>query len=298
MRIDSFKKNNIIISADDFNKSEEKWKRLHYKNCDFELDIENPKTLSDKMTFCDIYYNFNTALFRKDTAKKEVTKILKTDKYCVPTYQVCESVDDIDFYSLVGKSFVIKPNNKASSHGVFIQKKPLKTTEIQLYKDMLKDNRYIRSTKRIVVEMYIGAKNSKQEYMTDYKFWCFNGKPFCVLVIDQRSVKEHKKQSNFYDTEFHKIALRKKNDLEISRKISKPKNFKTMVDIASKIAKNMPCVRVDLYNVNGKIYFGECQKIYSFHCIFKDMSYNISLADKLDISKIQRQVNVEKYKNK
>ena len=288
------KEKKIIIPLDEWEKNREKFERLHNKNCNFLIDLENPRTLSDKTTFCDIYFNFNKDLFFKDTAKLEVAKILNTTEYCVPTYQICKNVEEIDWQNLIGKSFVIKPDNKAMSRGVFIQKRLLKKKDIEEFKQKVKQNKYLQSTNCIVVEKFIGAKNRKQDFMIDYKFWCFNGKPYCVLIIDGRDVITHKKQSNFYDMNFKKMKLQKANDLPLKKRIRKPKNWEKMIEIATKISKDIPCIRVDLYNVGGKIWFGECQHIYSFHCKFSDMKFNETLANLLDIITLKKQV--DKYK--
>ena len=284
----------LTIPEEQFTINEEYWIKLHNKNCDFPLNLENPVWLSDKMTYCNIYYNYNKDLFYKNTAKNEIQKILKTNKYCIPTYQICDTIEEISLESLIGKSFVIKPSNKASSHGVIIQKRALKRKDIPELEQQLKENKYLNNCKKIVIEKFIGAKNRQQSFMRDYKFWCFNGKPFCCLIIEQRDAKKHKKQSNFYDMNFKKMNLQKEKDIEIQIAIKKPKNWETMVELAKKISKNIPVIRVDFYNVAGRIYFGECQKIYSFHCRFKDMSYNEKLSYLLDITKLKK--NVDKIK--
>ena len=289
--------------TDDLVRSRSEWdarialfKKLHNKNCPFALNIQNPQTLSDKFTFLTIYQNINQKLLQKSTAKQEIAKILQTDEYCIPTYQICNNIGEINWKNLIGKSFVIKPNNQTMSRGTFIQKKAFTEQDIEPFKAKINTDKYLKNATTIVIEKYIGAKNQKQDYMRDYKFWCFNGKPFCVWITDNRDPVTKKKQSNYYDLNFKKTDFQPELDAPLTGKINKPKNFNKMIEIAAKISKNIPLIRVDLYNVGGKIWFGELQCIYSFHCRFKNMEHNKILADKLDISIIKNKV--EAIKNK
>ena len=278
-----------------FIRKKQYWLNLYKRNTQntfLKTNISN--NLGKKITWCTANCEYNPKLFDKISAKNEVAKILGTNKYIIPTYQIAKGLQDINWDDLIGKSFVIKPNNQSCSNGVIIQNTNLKKKDIDALKKICANNKYLSQCNNIMIEKFIGNKNSKTPYQTDYKFWCFNGKPFCCLIIEQRDAKKHKKQSNFYDMNFKKMNLQKEKDIEIQIAIKKPKNWETMVELAKKISKNIPVIRVDFYNVAGRIYFGECQKIYSFHCRFKDMSYNEKLSYLLDITKLKK--NVDKIK--
>lgn len=90
--------------------------------------------------------------------------------------------------------------------------------------------------------------------MTDYKFFCFDGVPKYVLVATNRS---RDVRFDFYDMDFNHAPFKQTYDKLSERNIEKPDNFEDMIAIASALSKNIPHVRVDLYNINGKIYFGE-----------------------------------------
>jgi len=87
--------------------------------------------------------------------------------------------------------------------------------------------------------------------LKDYKFFCFNGEVRMLMVAADRG---DELKRNFYDVEFNSLKIMEN---ELSNKICKPDNYEKMVDIAEKLASDLPHVRVDLYNVKGKIYFGE-----------------------------------------
>ena len=91
-----------------------------------------------------------------------------------------------------------------------------------------------------------------QNELTDYKFFCFNGKPFCIQVDTDRFTGHHQ---NYYDMEWKSLGVHcsyPEGDVLV-----KPKNFDRMKEIAAKLSEDFPFVRVDLYNINGDIMFGE-----------------------------------------
>lgn len=92
----------------------------------------------------------------------------------------------------------------------------------------------------------------KTEGLTDYKFFCFDGKPFCVQVDSGRFESHHQ---NFYDMEWKSLGVH--CTYPEGEGIDRPAGFDEMKRLASQLSKDFPFVRVDLYNVGGKIYFGE-----------------------------------------
>ncbi|GEM_PF-424636 len=270
----------------------EYWRKFHTRNAMTSIEeVRSPKTLGDKFSWCVMHCKYNNKLFRKDTAKDEVIKIFGNDKYVIPNYQVCNSVNEIDWDALIGKSFVIKPNNEAESRGVIIQKRKLKTNDLEDLKRKVQENDSLKK-RRIVIEKCLLSPKSKNDWMKDYKFWCFNGKPvFCEIQQSVFLNGAYKHYSCIFDMNFKKTKLEKDYTLNFETLPKKPKNFNEMVEVATKICQGMPVLRVDLYNVDGKIYFGECQKIYGYHCRFKDKAQNKELCDMLDISNMSSDVS-------
>ena len=88
--------------------------------------------------------------------------------------------------------------------------------------------------------------------LTDYKFWCFNGVPKIMYITNKGS----KIYENFYDMDFRPVDLnhgfeRKKPEYEC------PQNFELMKELASILSCDIPFVRVDFFDINNKVYFGE-----------------------------------------
>lgn len=106
---------------------------------------------------------------------------------------------------------------------------------------------------RILAEELI--ENNKDGELKDYKFFCFNGKPR-FLKVDFGRYSEH--HANYYDLNWNLLPFGESEFPYIEAHIEKkPLNFNKMVSIAQQLSKGHKFLRVDLYNVDGKIYFGE-----------------------------------------
>ena len=102
------------------------------------------------------------------------------------------------------------------------------------------------------MEKYIVDESGYE--LKDYKFFCFNGEPKFVQ-IDFDRYSNHRR--NVYDINWNLLDLQIKFPKGHDRVFPKPKNYDEMVEISRKLSQGIPHVRIDLYNVNGKIYFGE-----------------------------------------
>lgn len=107
---------------------------------------------------------------------------------------------------------------------------------------------------KIIIENYLEDKNSSN--LTDYKFFCFNGEPKFLYVVTERNPGVSAK-IGVYDIDFNKIPVYRCDEEKQDYIVSKPKNYQEMIEVARELSKDFPHVRVDLYNVDGKIYFGE-----------------------------------------
>ena len=266
-------------------------------NTNIKIDnLFNPKTLSEKLTWYNMYCKYNSKLHFKCTAKDEIAKKLGTDKYCIPTYQMCNNVDEINWQNLINKKIVIKADNSASSVGVVMHKKSLKQQDIPNLIRKINNNKNLQKGK-IIIEQFIGSYNTKNIFQTDYKLWCFFGKVLFIEVINGRSQKNtHMCYSTFFDKNFNKIDLKRIDYEQCKKTIKKPNNFEEMIDVAEKISSDIPAVRVDLYNINGKIYFGECTKLYSYHCNFENNN-DEKMSYIFDLSKIPENIIKKEYMN-
>jgi hypothetical protein len=191
----------------------------------------------------------------KDYAERMIGK-----EYIVPTLGVWNHFDDIDFDSLP-QQFVLKTNHSGGNTGVVICKdkdkfdKDAAKTKLErsLKKDIYKtfgEWPYKNVQRKILAEHYLG------DNVPDYKFYCFDGVAEVVLFCIERGSGHPK--FYFFDKDW-KLRRYNKRGKEAPENFTlpKPNGIDVMFELANKLSKGIPFVRVDMYNIEGKIYFGE-----------------------------------------
>ena len=229
-------------------------------NMNKKLNLENPETFNEKLNWLKLYNKKEeyTNLVDKYEVKKYIANTIGK-QYVIPTLGIWEKFDDIDFDRLPNQ-FVLKCTHDSGSTIICKDKNKFdkKTAKKKIEKALKKNFYYIcrewpyKNVKpRIIAEKYM-VDESRTE-LKDYKFFCFDGEPKLMFVATDRGVDT---RFNFYDMNFKQINLQQhyKNS---NKEIDRPKNFDTMISIAKKLSENLPHIRVDLYDVNGHIYFGE-----------------------------------------
>ncbi|MDY5122817.1 MAG: ATP-grasp fold amidoligase family protein [Treponema sp.] len=244
--------------------SDEKYLKQKYKKIfRKDLNLENPQTFSEKLQWLKLY-NRNpeyTKMVDKYEAKKYVASIIG-EEYIVPTYGVWNKFSEIDFESLPNQ-FVLKTTH--DSGGVVICKDKAKFDYKAAKKKLtksLKRNYYwlgrewpYKNVKpRIIAEKYLEDKGTGE--LRDYKFFSSAGKVLYLFVVSDRQLKNSDTKIDYFDLDYNRLIL--KNGYEMSAKIpEKPLNFTKMLRLAETLSKNIQFVRVDFYEHNGNVYFGE-----------------------------------------
>ncbi len=224
------------------------------------LDLNNPKDFNEK-----IMYLMLAEFSEKETEcadKYLVRKYVKSkglENNLTKLYKKYNKASEIDFKELPNKC-VLKPNNGCGS--VYIidkknmdsnqEKSIIKNLDKSLSKNYAKETleyQYSKIKPCIICEEYL--EEEKKIMPTDYKIFCFNGKAKFLLVCGDRDTKVKKV---YYDLNWEKMNCTKKAQ---DGEFNKPKNFNEMIKIAEKLSEDFKFVRVDLYNIDGKIYFGE-----------------------------------------
>ncbi len=226
-------------------------------------NLDNPKSFNEKLNWLklhDIHPEY-TRMVDKVTAKEYVAGIIGSE-YIIPTLGVWNSVDDIDWDSLP-QQFVLK--NTGDSGGIVVCKdkssldieaakaKLVKKSETNYYK-YNKEYPYKDLSPRIIAEEYMEDESGYE--LKDYKIFCFDGEPKYLFVATDRQKKGEDTKFDFFDLEWNHLPVTNghpNNPLPID----KPQNFNEMIEIARKLSVGKTHVRVDLYNIRGKIYFGE-----------------------------------------
>lgn len=233
------------------------------------LNLKNPKRFTEKLQLYKMKYR-NPDMLRC-TDKYEVRKYIEEKglgEFLIPLIGVYNSVEEIDYTNLPNQ-FVAKTTDGGGGNQVLICKDKHALSE-QNFKQRLNgwmsarkikkqagrewayENNYPR---RIIIEELIGDDNVRKD-LCDYKFFCFEGKPhYCQLIQDRSTIET----IDFYDMEWNHMPFRGLNPkcgpaLQIA---DKPEGFEQMKNIARKLSKGFPFVRVDLYSVKERVYFGE-----------------------------------------
>ena len=233
------------------------------------LNLKNPQRLTEKLQWYKLYYR--NPIMKQCVDKYDVREYVKSKglgHILNECYGVYDNADDIDFEKLPN-SFVIKDTLGGGGNSVLIIKDKNKE-DFQKIKEVLSDwlkqsNKgkspgrewpYEKQKSRIIIERYITSKKENGG-LIDYKFFCNGGEPQYLYVITDRTLGGI---SNFgiYDSNFNKLDVKRVGEKEgIIREISKPSNFDDMKEVARILSKDFPHARIDLYNENGKIIFGE-----------------------------------------
>ena len=245
--------------------SDKKYLELLYeKNFNKKLNLNNPKTFNEKLQWLklndrkDIY----TTMVDKYEVKKYISNIIGSE-YVIPNLGVYNNFDEINFDEMPNQ-FVIKCTHDSGGLVIVKDKEKFdKESAKKIINKSLKRNFYYfgrewpyKNVKpRIIIEKYMEDKNDKE--LRDYKFYCFNGKMKALLLTTNRQSKTEKLAFDYFDEKFNHLNLI--NYWHPNAKITphKPINFEKMKELSEKISKGIPHVRVDFYEANGKIYFGE-----------------------------------------
>lgn len=237
-------------------------KYLYYKRMDKKIDLTCPQTFNEKLQWLKLYDRSPeyTKMVDKYEAKKYVADIIG-EEYIIPTLGVWNKFEDIDFNQLPNQ-FVLKCTH--DSGGLVICKDKAKLNIEDAKKKInksLKRNYYYSGREwpyknvkpRIIAERYMQNKND--EDLKDYKFFCFNGEPKIILVCSERFSSSNMCET-WFDENWNCLDIIEANH-RINKKIKKPVNFSPMMEFSKKLSKNIPFIRVDFYEIDGKIYFGE-----------------------------------------
>lgn len=264
----------------------------------YKLNLNNPKTYNEKLQWMKLHNrkSIYTKMVDKVEAKEFVANIIG-EEYIIPTLGVYNSADDIDFDSLP-KQFVLKCTHDSGGIVVCKDKSRLNIKEAKnkLRKGLRRcyyyQNRewpYKNVPRRIIAEKYMVDESGYE--LKDYKFFCFDGKVELLFIATDRTKIDEEVKFDFFDANFNHLPI--VNGHPNSNKLmTKPKEFEQMKLIAEKLSKGLPHLRVDLYNVNGKIYFGELTFFHFSGMVpFNPMKWDIKLGEMIDLAQCETERN-------
>ena len=233
------------------------------------LHLKNPKTLNEKILY--LCLKTDTSLWTTCADKYAVRGYVEgkgLKDILIPLVGVWERATDIEF-ELLPDEFVLKATHGSGDIVVVTDKNKLDwpATVDMFTKDLShkygaleSGHHYMRIMPRMIAEELI--KNDSEtakvsSSLIDYKLWCFNGKCYYIWACANRG--DHATEVMTYDCEWnaHPEYSVFNAGYKHGEILPKPKNLERMIEVAEKLSEDFPCVRVDLYNVSGKIYFGE-----------------------------------------
>ena len=227
------------------------------------INWHNPKTYNEKLQWIKIYDR--NPLYTKMVDKYEVREYIETiigKEYLIPCFGVWDSFDDIDF-NILPNQFVLKCTHDSNSVIICRDKSLLDKNAVRnkLTKH-LKNNYYYNAREwpykhvkpRIIAEKYM--EDMKTVELRDYKFFAFDGITKACFIASDRQKNGTECKFDFFDTNFNSLNIQHGHP---NSKVlpDKPVNFDKMMDLANKISKGFPEMRIDFYECNGNIFFGE-----------------------------------------
>lgn len=228
------------------------------------LNLEKPVSFNEKLQWLKLHDRnpAYTSMVDKYEVKKYISEIIG-EEYVIPTLGVWEKFEDIDFDSLP-EQFVLKCTH--DSGGLVICKNKsdfdIETAKKKINKSLRKNFYYTarewpyKNVKpRIIAEKYM--EDIEAGELIDYKFYCFSGEPKLMFIGTERYIGDGPVKFDFFDMNFGHIDLTIEGHANAKVLPKKPQNFEKMKQFCMILSKDIPHVRVDFYEVNGKLFFGE-----------------------------------------
>lgn len=232
------------------------------------LDLKNPTRFTEKLQWYKLYYR--DPLMKRCVDKYDVREYVKEcglDDILIPLIGVYSSASDVPIDALPekcvikdtlgggGNSVVLFDKSKSiDTESLFVQMKGWINADIS-YRTGGREWPYGGKKHRIIIEEMLPSR-TEDGGLIDYKFFCFNGEPKIVYVIADRKVGE-KAGFGIFTPNYIKLDAVRCDEKPLERDVPKPKNYEKMLEISRILSKPFPEVRIDLYNQDGQIYFGE-----------------------------------------
>lgn len=256
----------LLVENCNFLFSDERYLKLVFKyRMGYKLDLQNPRTYNEKLQWLKL--NDRNPLYTRLVDKHEV-KAYVTERvgleYVIPEIGLWNTPEEIEWAKLPQR-FVLKTTHGGGNTGVVVcrDKDDLdieltkKKLDESMKQDLYKDSRewpYKSVPKRILAEEYV--EDAATQELRDYKFFCFDGEVRFLFVGSERQKPGEDVKFDFFDKDYNHLVIRQGHP---NSKVlpEKPSCFEEMKQVAEKLSQGIPHVRVDLYEANGHVYFGE-----------------------------------------
>lgn len=227
------------------------------------LHLNNPQTFNEKLQWLKLYGRrpIDTILSDKYAVKDYIANKIGA-KYVIPLIGVWDKFEDIDFDKLPNQ-FVLKCTHDSGGIVICKNKKDFDVKSAKsiinggLTKDFYiysREKAYKNIPRRIIAEEY--REDPVTGELRDYKFFCFDGVPKALFIASDRQVVGEETKFDFFDMNFNHLPFTNGHP-NANVLPQKPERFEEMKELAAILSEGIPHVRVDFYEVSGRVYFGE-----------------------------------------
>jgi hypothetical protein len=233
----------------------------------YKLDLKTPKSLNEKINWLKLNYSHphETILADKYAVREYISKEIG-EKYLIPLVFTTKNVKEINFKNFPDYPVIVKANHDSGSYLIIRDKAKVDWSNLRIdcrfwlsrnYYWIERERQYKQIQPRIIIEKLLITKDGKIPF--DYKLHCINGKvEFIYVSIDREGDNKRNIYSRDWDPLLFTWANKNKNVHNLRGiEIHKPSNMDKMIELAEIIARDFPYVRIDFYDVDGKIYFAE-----------------------------------------
>lgn len=274
--------------------------RIQYKiKTGRSLNLSNPKRYSEKLQWYKLHYR--NPLMAQCVDKYDVREYIEKiglGRYLNKVYGVYNSLTEIEFETLP-KSFVIKDTLGGGGNSVILVKDKNSVDWTKICAQMEKWVKQPENVKtpgrewvyegrkhRIIIEALLESDETGD--LPDYKFFCFQGKPEFLYMMSDYTQHHSKGRLGFLTTDFKLLPVRRADFLPMEEQPEKPLNYDEMLEAVKVLSAPFPHVRVDLYNINGKIIFGELTFFNaSGYVQFTPDSFDYTMGEKFDLKHLK-----------
>lgn len=265
----------------------------YYLSMHKSLNLKTPTTYNEKINWLKLYDRnpLYITLVDKLKVKDYVTEKIGAE-HVIQTLGIWKKAEDIDWDKLPNR-FVLKTTQGGGNIGVMICRDKSKFNIAKATANMnaaLKQDLYSSSREwpyKNVKPMIFAEEYMEDEHgeLRDYKFFCFNGKCKMLFVATERQTREEP-FFNFFDEHYNPLPFKQGHPVNPVLP-EKPEGFEEMIRIAEELSKDLPHVRMDLYIIKGKVYFGE-YTFYHFGGVepFKPSSWDLTLGKLIELPQI------------
>ena len=243
-------------------------KKMFKERMGYSLNLDNPKTFNEKLQWLKLHDHnpLYTTMVDKYAVKEYVAEKIGA-QYIIPTLGVWDHFDEIEFDKLPDQ-FVLKCTHDSGGVVVVTDKGKIdKDVAKEKLENGLRHNYYYAGYEwpyknvppRIIAEKFMADEKQSEsglDDMIDYKFMCFNGIVRCVFTCTDRRSDDGLKVT-FFDNDWKQLPFERHYPAAAAGSIKRPNQFGLMKQLAEKLSENIPFVRVDFYEINNQVYFGE-----------------------------------------